>query len=113
MAWARWVLPTPAWPQIRTLRRWRTKAQVARSKTCWRLMPGLKPKSNSSRVLVVSTAPRRIQLEPFVLAALGLVLDQARQELDVRPPLGDRLLGADLERVEDAERRRRRRWGAN
>ena len=53
------------------------------------------------------------EVEPLVLAALGLVLDQAGQELDVRPVLGDRLLGADLERVEDAERRRRRRWGAN
>jgi hypothetical protein len=37
-----------------------------------------------------------------VLAAFGLVLDQAGQELGVAPLLGDRLLGAHLQRLEDA-----------
>ena len=53
------------------------------------------------------------EVEPLVLAALGLVLDQARQELDVRPLLGDRLLGADLERVEDAGEAQAAQVGAN
>ena len=37
-----------------------------------------------------------------MLTPFGLVLDQAGQELGIAPLLSDRLLGAYLERVEDA-----------
>ena len=61
----------------------------------------------------IDGATAEAQVEPLVLAALGLVLDQAGQELDVRPLLGDRLLGRTSRVSRMPERRRRRRWGAS
>jgi hypothetical protein len=60
-ACARCVFPTPVGPQMMAFRFWRIQVQVDRSKTCCRLMLGLKLKSKPSRVLVVLIAARRIR----------------------------------------------------
>ncbi len=68
---------------------------MARSRTCWRLMDGLKAKSKLSRVLPVLTVARRRRSVNCCVAAFDFVPPPGGSGTQHRPLLGDGLLIAD------------------
>ncbi len=88
---------------MRTLSRRSTKAQVANSRTLALGMEPLKVKSKSSMVLACSKLARRMRLlELLRLAPFHFVGEEPVEKLGEGEVVVSGLLGAELERLQDA-----------